>query len=79
MGQCTEFPVFGSAEGGQNDAASGGGLEQYIDPDHFSIVADELMSDGYLADECQSEWFPVEKLDRGVYPVRSDERADQVD
>lgn len=26
------------------DDGAGGGLEQYIDPDHFSIVADELMS-----------------------------------
>ena len=33
-----------TARGRANDAASGGGLEQYIDPDHFSIVADELMS-----------------------------------
>lgn len=27
----------------ENDATSGGGLEQYIDPHYFSIVADELM------------------------------------
>lgn len=33
-----------TARGRANDAVSGGGLEQYIDPDHFSIVADELMS-----------------------------------
>ncbi len=33
-----------SARGSSNDASAGGGLEQYIDPHYFSIVADELMS-----------------------------------
>ncbi len=33
-----------TGRGKANSADSGGGLEQYIDPDYFSIVADELVS-----------------------------------